>query len=48
MLLQVKCYRIPAKGVVPPSWRINKELVDAAFILGLKAGFLCSMTSKDL
>ena len=40
MLLQVKYCRIPEKGVVPSSWRINEELVDIAFTLSLKAGIL--------
>lgn len=47
MLLQVKYCRIPEKGVLPSSWRIN-ELVDIAFTLSLKAEILRGMASEDL
>lgn len=48
MLLQVKCCGTPEKGVAPSYWRINKELVEVAFTLGLKARILCWMASKGL
>lgn len=48
MLLQVKYCRIPEKGVLPSSWRINEELVDIAFTLSLKAEILRGMASEDL